>query len=340
MVSVDGQYFDGRQPIAVPATLEIGGGQAKVTAGPITAYYAAAGLKVSARTGTAHRFIALPDGGQLLCEDGPGLDSIARESPSEGPAAWLEARWGVAVASVLGVAAALLAAYVFVLPVVAERLAARIPLATEQALGREALDWLDGNRLFSPTGLDAAARAPVVLGFDRLREGLPLREHYRLEFRASKAVGPNAFALPGGIIVVTDALVHKAESPDEVLAVLAHEIAHVELRHAMRGVIQGSVVAVVAATVTADAASLNVAIAGLPALLAQTKYSRKFEGDADAYAFRLLKQKGYSPAAFATFLERLSRPDREKAMGPLAYTSTHPVTAERVKRAHEAATEQ
>jgi Zn-dependent protease with chaperone function len=336
MVIVDGQYFDGRQPIAVPATLEIGGGQAKVTAGPITAYYATAGLKVSARTGTAHRFIALPDGGQLLCEDGPGLGSIARESPSEGPAAWLEARWGVAVASVLGVAAALVAAYVFVLPVVAERLAARIPVATEQALGREALDWLDGQKWLKPTGLDATTRGPIVEGFDRLREDLPLREHYRLEFRAS-LLGPNALALPGGIIVVTDALVNKAESPDEVLAVLAHEIAHVELRHAMRGIIQGSVVAVVAATVTADATSLNVAIAGLPALLAQTKYSRKFEADADEYAFGLLKRKGYSPAAFATLLERLSRPDRENALGPFSYTSTHPVSADRIRRAHEAA---
>jgi predicted Zn-dependent protease len=339
MMILEGQYFDGRQPIGVPATLELAGGEAKLTAGAVTACYAISRLGVSARTGTADRFIALPDGAQVLCADQAALDSLPQDSPTEGPAAWLEERWGVAVACVLTVGAILVVAYFVGLPAAAERIAARVPIATEQALGREALAWLDAHEWFQPTGLDAAARTPIAEGFDRLRADLPLHEHHRLEFRASKAIGPNAFALPGGIIVITDALVRETGSPEEVLAVLAHEIGHVELRHAMRGVIQNSVVAAVAAMVTADAASLNVAIAGLPTLLAQAKYSRKFEADADEYAFRLLRQKGYSPAAFATFLERLSRADLQEAMGPFSYISTHPVTLDRVQRARAAAAE-
>ncbi len=103
-----------------------------------------------------------------------------------------------------------------------------------------------------------------------------------------------------------------AATTEEVLAVLAHEIGHVELRHTMRSVLQNSVVAAAAAAVTADAASLSVAIAGLPALVAQTKYSREFEAAADEYAFRLLKRKGYSPTAFASLMERLAR-ERERS---------------------------
>jgi predicted Zn-dependent protease len=337
MMTIEGRYFDGRHPIRVRATLKVVDTEATLTAGPITACYTTRGLRVSPRTGTAERFIALPDGGQLLSADAR-LDSLPQESPSEGPAAWLEERWGIAVACVLITAAVLLAAYYIGLPAAAERIAARIPMATEQALGRQALAWLDEREWFQPTRVIEATRAPIADGFDRLRNDLPLREYYRLEFRASKIMGPNAIALPGGIIVITDALVFAAASPDEVLAVLAHEIGHVELRHAMRTVLQSSVVAAGAAVVTSDAASLNVAIAGLPALLAQAKYSRKFETEADEYAFRLLKQKGYSPIAFATLLERLAKED-EKTMGPFSYISTHPVTAERVWRAREAAAE-
>jgi predicted Zn-dependent protease len=131
-------------------------------------------------------------------------------------------------------------------------------------------------------------------------------------------------------------MVHEAETVDEAVAVLAHEIGHAELRHTMRHVLQGSAVAVVTATLTADAASLSVAVAGLPALLAQAKYSREFEAEADDFAFKLLKRHNRSPMAFATLMERLAKKheDEERAF---AFISTHPVTAERVKRARAAA---
>lgn len=166
---------------------------------------------------------------------------------------------------------------------------------------------------------------------------MPLRDYYHLEFRSGATFGPNALAFPGGIIVITDDMVKAAQST-EVLGVLAHEIGHVELRHTMRSLLQNSVVGVAVAAVTSDAASLSVAIASLPVLLAQTKYSREFEAAADEYAFRLLKQKGYSPTAFASLMERLAEKEENK-MGAFAYVSTHPVTAERVRRARKAAAE-
>jgi len=157
-----------------------------------------------------------------------------------------------------------------------------------------------------------------------------------LEFRDSAFIGPNAFALPGGTIVITDAMIKTAQSPEEVLAVLAHEIGHVESRHALRHVLQSSAVGVVAASVTSDAASLSVAVAGLPVLLAQTKYSRDFEAEADEYGFQLLKQHQLSPDAFASLMERLTQ-KQESTERAYAFLSTHPVTAERIKRAREAA---
>lgn len=338
MIAFEGHYFDGWQPIGVPARMDFFDREATLAAGPISERHATFDLKVSPRIGSTDRFITLPNGAQFACADHAFFDSLPQESPSEGPVAWLEERWGVALACVVIVICTLLAGYFFGLPAAAERIAARIPMETEQALGRQALTWLDEREWFNPTKLDFDTRKTITDGFDRLRSDLPLRDYHHLEFRSGAAFGPNALALPGGIIVITDDMAKAAATTEEVLAVLAHEIGHVELRHTMRSVLQNSVVAAAAATVTADAASLSVAIATLPALVAQMKYSREFEAAADDYAFRLLKQKGYSPTAFASLMERLAKRAGEET-GPLAYVSTHPVTAERVQRARNAAAE-
>ena len=336
MITIEGHYFDGRQPIGVPAKIDFRGRKATLIAGLHTDYCSTLQLKVSPRIGSADRFITFSNGAQFSCADHSYLNSLPQESPSEGPVAWLEARWGIALACVAIIFSLLLAGYFFGLPVAAERIAARIPMETEQPLGRQALTWLDGKGWFKPTKLDFATRKTISTGFDKLRSDLPLRDYYHLEFRSGAVFGPNALAFPGGIIVITDDMVKAAESTEEVLAVLAHEIGHVELRHTMRSVLQNSIVAAAAAAVTSDAASLSVAVSSLPAIVAQTKYSREFETAADEYAFSLLKRKGYSPMAFASIMERLSR-KYEKDTGPFAYISTHPVTAERVRRARDAA---
>ncbi len=338
MITLEGTYYDGRTPIAIPARMEFTDHEAILTAGRIFGRHAVATLNISPRIGKADRFIALPDNGQFQCADHPFLQSLPQASPSEGPVAWLEQRWGVALAGIAVTACLLLAGYFYGLPAAAERVAARIPVETEQTLGQHALTWLDKQKWFKPTDLDPDKQKSIRDGFDKLRGDLPLKNYCQLEFRASRMLGANAFALPGGTIVITDAMVESANSQEEVLAVLAHEIGHVELRHTMRSLLQNSAVAVAAAAVTSDAASLSVAVVGLPTLLAQTKYSREFEAAADEFAFKLLKQKGYSPLAFASLMERLAiKHEQDEQM--FVYVSTHPVTADRMKRARAAAKE-
>lgn len=336
-ITLQGLYYDGREPIGVPITLIIAEREAAFIGAQIVQEYAVHQLRVSPRVGRADRFISLPDGGQFQCPDDPRLDRLPHDGQPEGLVAWLEARTGVALAGIAITVTLLLAGYFFGLPAAAERAVAHIPIETERALGEQVLTWLDVNKWFKPTKLDDELQESIRGDFDELRRGLPMEAHYRLEFRNSPFIGPNAFALPGGAIVITDGMVDKAESLDEVAAVLAHEIGHVERRHAMRHLLQDSAVAVVAATITADAASLSVAVAGLPALLARAKYSRTFETEADDYAFQLLKRHGRSPETFATFMERLVAEADEDKKRRFAFLSTHPVTAERVQRARAAA---
>lgn len=334
-LTFQGYFYNGRQPLRHSATLAFVYGEATLTWEGEPLRYAASNLLVSPRVGRADRFIALPDGGQFQCPDMPALDALPQHSQTEGAVAWLEQRVGVALASVVLIAALLSGGYEFGLPVAARHVAADIPMETEQALGDQSLVWLDDSDWFKPSGLDQSMQDRLRRKFAELSVDLPYAQYYRLEFRESGYIGANAFAMPGGTIVITDDMVKLAETDEEVLAVLAHEIGHVELRHVMRQVLQGSAVAVAAATLAGDAATLSAAVTGLPAVLAQAKYSRDFETEADDFAFQLLHKHAMSPEAFATVMERLES-ECGCEPGALDFLSTHPVTSERIKRARAA----
>lgn len=333
--SLDGIYYDGRQPVGVNATLTIAG-TAVTLAGPGAAQqYRLPSLYVSPRIVHAQRFIRLPDGGQFQCPDSTLLDAIPHE-PSEGLIAWLEARDFVAVLGIAAVIAIMVVGYFYGLPRAAEHIAARVPVETEHTIGETGLAWLEENKWLQPSAVSMEVQAAVRQDFDVLRSSLAQEAHYRLEFRNAPKLGANALALPGGTIVLTDALVKMADSREELAAVLAHEIGHIEKRHTLRLMLQNSVVVLVVATVVGDAATIGVA--GVPAVLAQTRYSREFETEADEFAFALLKQHNISPERFAAIMLRMAQQDRQsKSRQPAGFLSTHPLTQDRIERARASA---
>lgn len=332
-ITLEGIYYDGETPVARPAILVFNENEVSLKSGDITRSYAFNTLYVSPPAGHADRFIALPDGGQYQCTDQPLLDRLPQEIRSEGPVAWLEDRVSVAIASMVIIVCALFFGYFYGLPAAAESIVKRIPIETEVSLGHNALTWFDDNKWFDATSISQDQQGNIRNRFNRLHKDLSISPHIKLEFRSSEFIGPNAFTLPGGTIVITDKMIEFAESDKEILAILAHEIGHAELRHSTRQILQSSFVAMAAATITADAATLSTAVAGLPLILAQTKYSRDFEREADNFAFDLLGRHGISTEEFADIMERLD--NGNNITNKFSFISTHPVTDERIKRARE-----
>lgn len=168
------------------------------------------------------------------------------------------------------------------------------------------------------------------------------RVPYQLRFHATKSLGPNAFALPGGSIIVTDELVQLLTGHDDaVLGVLAHEFGHVRLRHGMRLVVQVSLLGAATGVALGDFSSV---LAGAPALLGQLAYSRDAEREADADSVRLLRSAAISPAAMATFFERVrawrTSPEGERLGAGIELgiaLSSHPADDERLRYFREAA---
>jgi len=117
--------------------------------------------------------------------------------------------------------------------------------------------------------------------------------------------------------------------------VLAHEVGHIEHRHAARAMSGSSLMAALSAALLGD---LSGVAAGVPAVLTQMQYSRAMELDADDYAVALLHRQGRSPAAFIQALEALENQSPDEADTPrwlkttMGYMSTHPDTAERIQR--------
>ena len=119
---------------------------------------------------------------------------------------------------------------------------------------------------------------------------------------------------------------------------------HVRHHHGLRLAIQAAGLAALIATLAGDAVSITGLAVALPTALLQSGYSREFEDEADAYAFRRLKEIKLSPKYFAQILARIEEsrnkdPDanrgsaQERRRSDLGYLSTHPATAERIERA-------
>lgn len=335
MRKITGHHFDGLRPIPIPASLELDSHLSTLTKEESSSTFQTAMLTVSPGVGGAKRFINFPDGSQFYTEDTKELISLKQQSSTEGPIHYLEKRWYFALLSVAIVVIALLWGYFKGLPILASRISYNINPQTERSLGTNTLLSLDQFAL-SESQASKQRRVNLQQKFDKLIEDLPSRTLYQLEFRKSKMFGPNAFALPGGIIIVLDSLLDMSSNDEEVIAILAHEVGHQELHHTLKSLIQNSAAAAVVAAVTSDASMVGGFVSSGPLLLAKTKYSREFEAAADDYGFALLKKHGYSPRAFAAIMQRFLD-QYGKAEGRNTFLSTHPQTSERIESAVKAA---
>ena len=203
---------------------------------------------------------------------------------------------------------------------VAEILASKVPIEQEVRLGEATFASLRPSlRLIENGGMHEAVQ--------ELGARLTAESTYSYHFHVALNPTINAFALPGGIIVVHTGLIAATDRPEELAGVLAHEIQHVEQRHSLRGALKELGLRGLWAFVTGDVGST---IAGQAALeLTSKKFSRDDESDADAGAFEMLVEQNIDPNGMAEFFTTMS----EESQAELPeFLSTHPANAERQRR--------
>jgi predicted Zn-dependent protease len=140
----------------------------------------------------------------------------------------------------------------------------------------------------------------------------------------------NAFALPGGYVVVFTGLIKEANSPEEVAGVLSHEINHVLQRHGMERIVKTLGVMAVAAIVLGDQQGLIGLARQLGVEIVTLKFSRDQETEADTTGLHLLRKAKVDPAGMIAFFERLAQSEKEQQR--IELFSTHPMSAARAER--------
>ena len=201
----------------------------------------------------------------------------------------------------------------------------RIPLSVDQEVGKMFEGSLAGSK---EVVKDTEATRAVVLIVEKLQAASTNRG-FTFNLRVERNEDVNAFAAPGGLIVVYTGLIAGAGSAEEVAGVLAHEMAHVTKRHSMRQLLYrvGLLPLMGMLFGHPDAASLFESFGQLSDL----KFSRVQEEDADLTGFDTLVDVGLSTDGLATFFQRLS----SKGGDPPSFLSTHPSSTDRASRISE-----
>jgi Zn-dependent protease with chaperone function len=337
-------YFDGHSARLHPASLSVHGALLRISMAGFERSVPLEAVRLGEPFASAPLVLRLQDGAS--CEVPPGLERQAlldaigyRKSRV---VRWQE-RWPAALVALVLLIALLAAAYFKGIPAATERVAAALPPAVEIKLGQAALAGLEARGLIEPSRLSDQRIAEVQALLPRALPAHP-RVPIRLIVRNAPRLGANAFALPDGTIVLTDAMVRMvqtrdnqlpARGKDELLAVIGHEIGHVEHRHTARVMAASSLSAALSATLFGD---FSAVAAGLPAVLSQMQYSRTMELDADDYAVAVLHRNGMGPAPLGWALSALERQQPNEESTPrwlkdtMGYLSTHPATRERIAR--------
>ncbi|SLN70023.1 TPR repeat-containing protein YfgC precursor [Roseivivax jejudonensis] len=244
---------------------------------------------------------------------------------------------GRRIALWLGGAVAAVAVMLFViLPGLADALARVIPPEREAAFGRTVIGQME--RLLGAEtrgGLDCAdpaGRAALDRMTARLTEGQEIG--YDLRVRVFDHDMVNAFAAPGGQVVLIDGLIHEAETPEQVAAVLAHEIGHVVNRDPTRAALRTAGSVGLLGLLFGDFAG-GAAILVVAERLIDASYAQAAEDAADRFAHDMLAQAGVPPDALAGMFETF----REMAGDTpeiLSHFMSHPSLDARIAAAEQA----
>ncbi|CAB5137807.1 hypothetical protein D3OALGB2SA_4044 [Olavius algarvensis associated proteobacterium Delta 3] len=333
MTTFTGTYFDGRTSAGRHVSVSFNGSTVSVRNDEDGFYVEVPQeqVDITAPLGRTTRVITFADGARLETDDHAAvstLEQMVRKNRYAQMLDALERRWPLVLASLAGIVAAVLVTIHVVIPVMADKASRLVPATILDGASKQTLTMLDA-RFFGPTTLDRETTASLEKIFNELLADVGGASFsYRLELRNSPIIGPNAFALPSGTIVVTDQLVALATDDRALAGVLAHELAHVEQRHGLRSLFQNAGVFLLISLLVGDVTSVTSMAATMPTLLIESGYSRDFEEEADLFAGEYMTQKGWGTRPFRDILQSMAKEVGDSEVP--SFFLTHPGTDDRL----------
>jgi len=200
----------------------------------------------------------------------------------------------------------------------------RIPPEWEQRLGQSAYQEFLRQQTVIKDGPSVTAVHEIS---QRLLEHIP-KHPYTFEISVVRNDLVNAFALPGGYVVVFTGLLEQAKSGEEVAGVLSHEFNHVLQRHGLERIVKQLGIVAVLTIILGDQQGLSGVMKQVGTELLSLKFGRAQETEADVTGLQLLYRARIEPAGMITFFQRMS----EQEQGRVEWLSSHPMSAGRAER--------
>ncbi|WP_375157101.1 M48 family metallopeptidase [Bradyrhizobium sp. RDT46] len=229
--------------------------------------------------------------------------------------------WSVAAA------VSIVCVVLFGVPLAADRLAPLVPKPVERRIGDAA--EVQVKTIFGRNACeDPAGKAAFTKLVNRLRDAAGLDDDTMTAGVLPTSV-PNAFALPGGKVFVLKGLLDKAESPDELAGILAHELGHLKHYDNMRGLIYNGGTSFLIGLLFGDVTGSSAVIFASRSLV-EASYSREAETAADTFAIEVMHKLGRSPKPAAELMFRIT--GKEGGSTLTTILASHPLTEDRLAR--------
>lgn len=238
---------------------------------------------------------------------------------------WRNARVRWTLGAALGVLLMLIGLYRWGIPGLASAATPYVPVSWEEALGRQVVD-----RLAPKT--ERCQDPERLAKLDRIAQTLAATHSaspYRITLSVVDHPTVNAFAAPGGQVILLRGLLERTNSPEELAGVLAHELQHVYLRHTTKAILEQTAGTLLLTAVSGDlSGGLAWGLEGARTMGA-LHYSRTHEREADMEGLRMLQAAHVNPAAMVAMYERMQHNDPDHPEPP-EFLSTHPDMKERL----------
>ncbi|WP_412552942.1 M48 family metallopeptidase [Shimia sp. MIT1388] len=318
--------FDAKVTLSHAAdTLEL----VDIATGKVMLICALSAVRVDKAAGSGPRQIYLPDNWLIQIDD-PADVALFGEADSNRILRFFEDMQPRMIAVVAGAVLATWLVWKHGLTLIVAVAVYMTPETIRDAMDRGTLQSIDF-LMAEPSALTTSDQEDVRAIFDAILAQVPKREldsrAFELLFRDVPDMGPNAFALPGGTIVVTDQLATDfGQDADVIAGILGHELAHTLQDHGLKQLYRSLSVYVLLAMIAGDLGPVLEDIALEGQLLVRLSFSRNHEAEADKIGVRLASEAGFDGKGLARFFQAL-----EAEQLDLPWLSSHPSFESRIE---------
>jgi predicted Zn-dependent protease len=217
-----------------------------------------------------------------------------------------------------------IAAYIWLLPALADRAARQISPETERQMGDAMYKALSVGYT-----VDSSKTRLVQQFYNELGYG----GAYDMRITVVQEPVVNAFAVPGGQIVVYDSILRIMDRPEQLAALLAHEASHIQLRHSTRTIFRQLSNSLIFSILLGDFGTISAIVSQQGAQLAGLSYSRALEIEADDHGLELMEAAQIPLNGMPDLFEKMeSAVSKESRVEAPDFLSTHPALSERIAR--------